>query len=51
MTFNCGHKIVKFKPKEKINRPTMNKFIIKLSYETWDSIFDRSDAELVLNYF
>jgi len=51
MTLNCRHKIVKFKPKEEINRPTMNKFIIKLSYETWGSIFDSNDIGWVFNYF
>jgi hypothetical protein len=29
----------------------MNKFIIKLIYETWVSIFDSSDVDSVFNYF
>ena len=51
MTLNCRHKIVRGKPQEKINRPTMNKFIIKLSHETWGSIFHISDVDSVFNYF
>jgi len=48
---NCRYKIVKVKLKEKINRPTVNKFIIKLSYENWGRIFDSSDVDSVCNYF
>jgi len=51
MTLNCRHKIVKVKLKEKISSSTMNKFIIKLSYETWGSVFCSSDVDSVFNYF
>jgi len=51
MTLNCRHKIVKVKLKEEINKPTVNTFIIKLSYETCGSVFDSSDVDSVFNYF
>jgi hypothetical protein len=28
----------------------MNKFIIKLSYETWGSVFDNSDVDPVFSF-
>jgi hypothetical protein len=35
----------------KINKHTMNKFMIKLSFETWGSVFDSNDVDSVSNYF
>ena len=51
MTLNFSTKLSNSNQKKNINRPTMNKFIIKLSYETCDSIFDSSDVGSVFIYF
>jgi hypothetical protein len=42
---NCFQSIRKF------NKNTMNEFMIKLSYETWDNIFVDKDVDTIFNSF
>jgi hypothetical protein len=42
---NCFQSIRKF------NKNTMNEFMIKLSYETWDNIFVAKDVDTILTPF
>jgi hypothetical protein len=35
----------------RINKHTINDFLLKLSYETWDTVFSSNDVNVMFNSF
>jgi hypothetical protein len=50
-TFNLNPRTKKCKLIRNINEHTINDFLIKLSYETWDTIFSTEDVNDMFNSF
>jgi hypothetical protein len=50
-TFNLSPPTKKYKLIRNINEHTINDFLIKLSYETWDTIFSTDDINDMFNSF
>ena len=50
-TINMRTHAKQFKIIRKINKHTINDFLIKLSYETWDSTFSSDDVNIMFNSF
>jgi hypothetical protein len=50
-TFNLSPSTKKYKLIRNINEHTMNDFLIKLSFETWDTMFYTDDVNYMFNSF